>query len=89
MIGHYIAVIVIGFVAGLIARFIIPGPNNQSGFLLTTILGIIGSVVANFLAAKLGYASGGEGVSLLSGVVGAVVLLLIYHLVTRSTAPSI
>ncbi len=83
---HYIYVIIIGFIAGLIARFIIPGPNNPSGFILTTILGVVGSIVANFIAEKAGWAGGGEGVSLLSGVVGAVVLLLIYHLISQSTA---
>ena len=50
MLGHDIAVIVIGFVAGLIARFLMPGPNNPSGFVLTTILGIVGSIIANFIA---------------------------------------
>ena len=84
---HYIYVIIIGFVAGLIARVIIPGPNEPTGFVLTAALGIIGSLIANFVAEKAGWATGGEGVGLLSGVVGAVVLLLIYHLVTqRSTA---
>ena len=85
MLGHYIAVIIIGFIAGLIARFIIPGPNNPSGFILTTLLGIVGSVVANFIATKLGWAHG-EGVHLLSGVVGAIILLLIYHLIARNSA---
>lgn len=84
MLGHYIAVIIIGFIAGLIARFIIPGPNNPSGFILTTLLGIVGSVVANFIATKLGWAHG-EGVHLLSGVVGAIILLLIYHLIARNS----
>ena len=91
-LGHIIVMIIIGFVAGLIARFIIPGPNNPSGFIMTTVLGIIGSVVANFLAEKLGWIQGGtglNGVSLLSGVVGAIILLLIYHLVSRGTASTI
>ena len=86
-IGSIIWMIIIGFIAGLIARFIMPGPNNPSGFLMTTILGIVGSVVANFLAEKLGWIhqnAGLSGVSLLSGVVGAVILLLIYHLVTSN-----
>ncbi len=83
---HIIWVIFIGFIAGLIARFIIPGPNNPSGFVLTTVLGIAGSFIANFLATKLGWTSGGEGVTLLSGVVGAVILLGIYHLIARNTS---
>ena len=89
MLGHYMAMIVIGFIAGLIAKFLMPGPNDPGGFIFTTILGIVGSVVANFIAVKLGWANGSEGVSLLSGIVGAVILLFIYHLVTRSTASTI
>ena len=91
-LSHIIVMIIIGFIAGLIARFLIPGPNNPSGFILTTILGIVGSVVANFLAEKLGWIgnnSGLSGTSLLSGIVGAVILLLIYHLVTRATASTV
>lgn len=89
MIGHWIWVIVVGFVAGLIARFLIPGPNNPSGFLMTTVLGIVGSVLANFVAEKLGWiADASEGGHLLSGIVGAVVILIVYHLVASRTASS-
>ena len=86
MLLHWIYVIVIGFIAGLIAKFILPGPNNPSGFILTTILGIVGSVVANFIAVKIGWITDrSEGGFLLSGIVGAVILLAIYHLVMRNT----
>jgi uncharacterized membrane protein YeaQ/YmgE (transglycosylase-associated protein family) len=81
---HYLWVIIIGFFAGLIARFIMPGDNEPSGFVMTAILGIVGSVLANFIAVKIGWIhGGGEGVSLLSGVVGAVIILFIYHLITN------
>ena len=70
MIGHYIWVIIVGFVAGLIARFIIPGPNNPSGFIMTAVLGIVGSVIANFIAVKVGWIGPGEGGQLLSGMLG-------------------
>ena len=83
---HYLWVIFIGFLAGFIARFIMPGPNNPSGFIMTTILGIVGSVIANFLAVKIGWSADGEGVTLLSGVVGAVILLFIYHLISRNSS---
>ncbi len=88
-IGDIIWMIIIGFIAGLIARFVMPGPNNPSGFFMTTILGIVGSVVANFVAEKLGWIHhhvGLNGVSLLSGVVGAIIILLIYHLVMNNRA---
>ena len=83
---HYLWIIIIGFVAGLIARFIMPGSNEPSGFIMTAVLGIVGSLLANFVAVKVGWASSSEGVSLLSGVVGAVVLLFVYHLVANRSA---
>ncbi len=86
---HYVYVVIIGFIAGLIARFIMPGPNDPGGFIMTTILGIVGSVVANFLAVKLGWVQGSEGTSLLSGVVGAVILLFIYHLIAGRSANAV
>ena len=90
MIGHYIWVIIVGFFAGLIARFIIPGPNNPSGFIMTAVLGVVGSFVANFLAVKMGWISNhAEGGQLLSGIVGAVVILLIYHLIASRSATTI
>ncbi len=89
MVLHYVYVIIIGFIAGLIARFIIPGPNDPGGFVMTTILGIIGSVVANFVAVKAGWVEHSEGTSLLSGVVGAVVILLVYHLITSRSANTV
>ena len=89
MIGHYIWVVIIGFVAGLIARFIIPGPNNPSGFIMTAVLGIVGSFVANFIAVKIGWIGPGEGGQLLSGIVGAVILLGIYHLIASRSSSTI
>ena len=86
---HYVYVIIIGFIAGLIARFIIPGPNDPSGFVMTTILGIIGSVIANFIAVKAGWVAHSEGTSLLSGVIGAVVILFIYHLIAGRSANTV
>ena len=86
MLLHWISVIVIGFVAGLIAKFILPGPNNPGGFIMTTVLGIVGSIVANFIAEKIGWISDrSEGGLFLSGIVGAVILLAIYHFIVRNT----
>ncbi|MCX8254186.1 Transglycosylase-associated protein [Beijerinckiaceae bacterium RH AL1] len=87
MILHYIWVVIVGFVAGLIARFLIPGPNNPSGFIMTAVLGIVGSFVANFIAVKIGWISDtSEGGQLLSGVVGAVIILAIYHFISARSA---
>jgi len=73
--------IVIGFVAGVIAKFIMPGDNEPTGFILTAILGIVGAFVATFLGQALGWYSPGEGAGLIGAVVGAVVVLVVYGMV--------
>jgi uncharacterized membrane protein YeaQ/YmgE (transglycosylase-associated protein family) len=73
--------IVIGFVAGVIAKFIMPGDNEPSGFILTTILGIVGAFVATYLGHALGWYRPGEGAGLVGAIVGAIIVLLIYGLV--------
>ncbi|MDB5646997.1 GlsB/YeaQ/YmgE family stress response membrane protein [Methylobacterium sp.] len=79
--------IIIGFVAGLIAKFIMPGNNEPSGFILTTILGIIGAFVATFLGQALGWYGPNQGAGLIGAVVGAIVVLAIYGFIQgrRST----
>ena len=73
--------IIIGFVAGVIAKFIMPGENEQSGFILTSILGIVGAFVATFLGQALGWYRPGEGAGLIGAVVGAIIVLVIYGMV--------
>jgi uncharacterized membrane protein YeaQ/YmgE (transglycosylase-associated protein family) len=75
--------IIIGFIAGVIAKFIMPGPNEPSGFILTTILGIVGAFVATFLGQTLGWYRPGEGAGLIGAVVGAIIVLLIYGMITK------
>jgi uncharacterized membrane protein YeaQ/YmgE (transglycosylase-associated protein family) len=75
--------IIIGFVAGIIAKFLVPGDNEPSGFIMTTLLGIVGAFVASFLGQALGWYSAGEGAGLVGAVVGAVILLLIWGAVSR------
>jgi uncharacterized membrane protein YeaQ/YmgE (transglycosylase-associated protein family) len=70
--------IIIGFVAGVIAKFLTPGRNEPSGFILTTILGIIGAFVATFLGRALGWYGPDDGAGLIGAVVGAVIVLLIW-----------
>ncbi len=78
--------IIIGFVAGLIAKFITPGPNEPSGFIMTTVLGIVGAFVANFLGQALGLYGPNEPAGLIGAVVGAVIVLVIWGLISRSRA---
>ena len=77
--------ILIGFVAGIIAKFIHPGPNEPAGFILTTILGIVGAFVATFLGQALGWYQAGEGAGLIGAVVGAVIVLAVWGMVARRT----
>ena len=75
--------IIIGFVAGIIAKFLYPGKNEPSGFILTTILGIIGAFLATFLGQAVGWYRAGEGAGLIGAVVGAVLVLAIWGAIAR------
>jgi uncharacterized membrane protein YeaQ/YmgE (transglycosylase-associated protein family) len=78
--------IVIGFIAGIIAKFLIPGPNEPSGFILTTILGIVGAFVATFLGQAVGWYGPGEAAGLIGAVVGAVIILVIWGMIAARRA---
>ena len=75
--------ILIGFIAGVLAKLITPGDDEPSGFILTTILGIIGAFVATYLGQALGWYSAGEGAGLIGATVGAIILLLIWGVIVR------
>ena len=77
--------ILIGFLAGVIAKFLTPGNNEPSGFILTAILGIVGAFVATYLGQALGWYGPNEGAGLIGAVVGAVVVLVIWSFVRRRT----
>jgi uncharacterized membrane protein YeaQ/YmgE (transglycosylase-associated protein family) len=81
--------IVIGFVAGVIAKFVMPGDNEPSGFILTTILGIVGAFVATWLGQALGWYSANQGAGLIGAVVGAVIVLFIYGMVAKRRATGV
>jgi uncharacterized membrane protein YeaQ/YmgE (transglycosylase-associated protein family) len=72
--------IAIGFVAGVVAKFLTPGKDG-GGFILTTVLGIAGAVVANVLGRFVGWYGEGEGGGFLASVVGAVIILLVFRLI--------
>ena len=79
---HIIWTILIGFVAGLVAKMLTPG-TGPIGFFLTAALGIAGSIGATYLGQFLGWYQEGQTAGFIGAVVGAVVLLLLYHLATR------
>ena len=68
--------IIIGFIAGIIAKLIHPGPNEPTGFVLTTLLGIAGAFVATYLGQAIGWYRAGEGAGLIGAVVGALIVLV-------------
>ena len=72
-------IVIIGFVAGLIARFLAPGPNNPSGFILTTLLGIAGAFLATWIGQAIGHYGPEQGAGLITSVIGALVVLFIWH----------
>lgn len=79
--------IIIGFLAGIVAKFIMPGPNEPQGFILTTILGIIGAFVATWVGQAVGWYGPNDGAGFIGAIVGACILLFVYGLIAgrRST----
>ena len=82
---HIIWTILIGFVAGLLAKMLTPG-RDPSGFFITAAIGIAGSLAATYIGQALGWYQPGQAAGFIGGVVGAVILLLIYRLVRGKTA---
>ena len=74
--------ILIGFVAGLVARAIKPG-DDSAGFIVTTLIGIAGSLIATYLGQAMGWYQAWQGAGFIASVVGAVVLLFIWGLLKR------
>ena len=71
--------IIIGFIAGIVAKFLHPGSSNEpSGFILTAALGIAGSLIATYLGQALGWYRAGEGAGFIGAVVGAIILLVVW-----------
>ena len=82
--------IVIGFIAGVIAKFIMPGSSNEpSGFVLTTILGIVGAVVASYLGQALGWYSPGEGAGLIGAGLATASPVCSPSVISSSAAPTL
>ena len=75
--------IVIGFVAGLVAKLIVPGNKEPRGFILTTVLGIVGAFVATYLGQALNWYQPGEGAGLVGAIVGAIIVLAVWGILTR------
>ena len=74
--------ILIGFIAGLVARAIKPG-NDSAGFIITTLIGIAGSLIATYLGQAMGWYTAGQGAGFIASVVGAIVLLFIWGMLKK------
>ena len=77
----FIWTIVIGFVAGVVAKFVMPGPNAPQGFVLTAVLGIVGAFAATFIGQAMGWYGPGQGAGLIGAVIGAIAVLAVYGMV--------
>jgi uncharacterized membrane protein YeaQ/YmgE (transglycosylase-associated protein family) len=79
--------ILIGFIAGVIAKFVTPGSMHEpQGFILTTALGIVGALVATYLGQALGWYEAGQGAGFIASIVGAVIILLVWGFIASRRA---
>ncbi len=85
---HILWLIIIGLVAGIIAKLIHPGPNEPSGFVLTTLLGIAGAFVATYLGQAIGWYRPDQGAGLIGATVGAIIVLVIWGMFARRDPPA-
>ena len=74
--------IVIGFIVGLVAKFLMPG-RDPGGFIVTALLGIVGAVLAPFLGQAMGFYGPNENAGFIASVIGAIVVLFLYNLIAR------
>jgi len=72
-------IILVGFVAGLIARWLTPGPNTPGGLILTTVLGIAGAFLATFIGQAIGHYGPNQGAGFITATIGAIVVLFIWN----------
>lgn len=77
--------LIIGLIVGAIAKFLMPG-KDPGGFIVTIIIGIVGAMVAGFLGRSLGWYNHGEPVGFIASVLGAILLLFLYRLITRRSS---
>jgi uncharacterized membrane protein YeaQ/YmgE (transglycosylase-associated protein family) len=82
--GGLIYIIFVGFVAGIIARLLSPGPNNPSGFILTTVLGIAGAFLATWIGQAIGHYGPEQGAGIITATIGALVVLFIWNRLVAS-----
>ena len=82
---HILWALIIGLVVGAIAKFIVPG-KDPGGIIVTSVIGMAGSLVATFLGQALGWYDRGQAAGFIASVVGAILVLSVYHMFRRRTA---
>ena len=78
--------ILIGFVVGVIAKFITPGSNEPKGFILTTILGVAGAFLATYAGRYMGWYAPGQTAGFIGALIGAIILLVIWAMLARKSS---
>ncbi|MBG1231018.1 GlsB/YeaQ/YmgE family stress response membrane protein [Aestuariivirga litoralis] len=81
-----ITTIIFGLVVGVIAKFLMPGKNEPQGFILTAILGIVGSFAASYIGQAIGWYQEGQPAGWIASILGAIILLVIYGMVFKPRA---
>jgi uncharacterized membrane protein YeaQ/YmgE (transglycosylase-associated protein family) len=82
--GVLLWIVAIGFVAGVIARLLMPGPNTPKGFIVTTILGMAGAFLATIVGDAAGLYRPGQGAGLIGATVGALIILFVWNRLVAS-----
>ena len=77
--------IIVGFIVGVLAKFLHPGKESM-GFVMTTVLGVGGALLASFIGKAIGWYEPGQGAGFIGATVGAILLLVIYGMVAKKTA---
>jgi uncharacterized membrane protein YeaQ/YmgE (transglycosylase-associated protein family) len=86
---HILWTIIIGFIAGVVAKLIMPGSNEPQGFILTTILGIVGAFVATYLGQAIGWYGPDDAAGFIGAIVGAIIVLAVWGLIAGRRAESV
>lgn len=77
--------ILIGLIVGIVAKFLMPG-RDPGGFIITALIGIVGSVVATYIGRAMGFYQAGQSAGFIAAVLGAIILLFIYRMVAGKRA---
>jgi len=75
----FVWIVLVGLIAGIIARFLLPGPNNPNGFILTAVLGIAGAFLATWIGQSIGWYRPDQGAGLIGATVGSLLVLFVWH----------